>query len=91
MLELQQAYQLPDAHVSDGSIAVMSDPLGTFCCLCLVQYVCANNGEGPCNPGDAWPYGMCTLKKLQDPVKPEFWSTNAGTHTDLDASAVRRL
>lgn len=42
----------------------------------VVQYVCPADGQSPCRAGNAWPYGMCTLKKIANPEKPEFWSTN---------------
>jgi hypothetical protein len=40
------------------------------------QYECDNSGN--CKPGDKWPYGMCSLKKLANADKPEFWSNNPG-------------
>jgi hypothetical protein len=38
------------------------------------------HGAPPWAPlqGDSWPYGMCTLKKVPDASKPQFWSTNSG-------------
>jgi hypothetical protein len=47
------------------------------CCCASLQYVC-KDGAWPCEPGDQWPYGMCSLKKITNPVKPKFWSSNAG-------------
>jgi hypothetical protein len=42
----------------------------------VVQHEC--DASGSCKPGDKFPYGMCSLKRLADPSKPAFWSTDAG-------------
>jgi hypothetical protein len=52
-----------------------------------MQVVCKEGGW-PCEPGDRWPYGMCSLKQLADPGKPEFWSKNAGEW--MDASTLQQ-
>lgn len=36
------------------------------------------NGGWSCKATGRWPYGMCTLKVLKDPAKPEFWNKNQG-------------
>jgi hypothetical protein len=33
-----------------------------------------------CKPTGRWPEGMCSLKKLANHAKPDYWSTNAGEH-----------
>lgn len=37
------------------------------------------DGQYVCKRTTKWPYGMCTLKVLQEPTKPEFWSQDPGT------------
>ncbi|WIA30643.1 hypothetical protein OEZ86_000718 [Tetradesmus obliquus] len=38
----------------------------------------SNGSQFSCKATGKWPQGMCSLKKLANPAKPEYWSTNAG-------------
>jgi hypothetical protein len=44
------------------------------------EWVPINDAESKkvCQPSDRWPQGMCSLKRLADPAKPQYWSTDAG-------------
>jgi hypothetical protein len=37
----------------------------------------SDGSQFTCKPTGRWPQGMCSLKKLANPAKPEYWSSNA--------------
>jgi hypothetical protein len=73
---------LPNRHAAPASTVVINSSvvLSAVPATTLLppqpQYECDANGN--CKPGDKWPYGMCSLKKLANADKPEFWSNNPG-------------
>jgi hypothetical protein len=56
------------------------------------EWVTINNATGAvenvCNPSGRWPEGMCSLKRLAHPAKPEYWSSDEGGRPLVLAAAA---
>ncbi|KAF6259442.1 hypothetical protein COO60DRAFT_1638392 [Scenedesmus sp. NREL 46B-D3] len=66
-----------DVTLRGSSGGLPTEPPSSWYGLTAIKFFGSWGKTAGCTAGSRWPHGMCSLMRLANPAKPEYWSTNA--------------